>query len=345
MKIPGIELNHISRFRNEHMGVAILIIILFHVALPRSDAFFGLRRVGNIGVDIFLFLSGIGLWFSWAKSNAPTFLSRWWQFYRRRLLRVYPTWLVIACLYYIPRYHHGMELWADGHGLIDLMGDILINWDFWLHDELTFWYIPAILFLYAVSPFYMSLVIRHPIYRWLPVAMIMWCILVQYVTPIHEAVGHLEIFWSRVPIFFIGINMAAAVKRKETMDGASIWMIGLMFVMALASSIFLEQVKHGQFPLFLERMLYIPLTVTTILLLNRIFRRLPDTVNKVFRLVGTLSLEAYLIHDHFVLEYVERNGWSYWPTFLVTTLVTIFLAWMLHALLERFITPIENRMK
>ena len=139
--------------------------------------------------------------------------------------------------------------------------------------------------------------------------------------------------------------MAAAVKRKETMDGASIWMIGLMFVMALASSIFLEQVKHGQFPLFLERMLYIPLTVTTILLLNRIFRRLPDTVNKVFRLVGTLSLEAYLIHDHFVLEYVERNGWSYWPTFLVTTLVTIFLAWMLHALLERFITPIENRMK
>ena len=75
MKIPGIELNHISRFRNEHMGVAILIIILFHVALPRSDAFFGLRRVGNIGVDIFLFLSGVGLWFSWAKSNAPTFLS------------------------------------------------------------------------------------------------------------------------------------------------------------------------------------------------------------------------------------------------------------------------------
>lgn len=341
MKIKDIELANISRYRSELMGAAMLFVILFHVGLPREDIFFGLRRMGNIGVDIFLFLSGMGLWFSW--TGYPSLH----RFYLRRFLRIYPAWLLMASLYYIPDYLSAGFAGHSGHStsLIDLIGDITVNWDFWLHDELTFWYIPAILFLYAVSPFYMSLVIRHPIYRWLPVAMIMWCILVQYVTPVHEAVGHLEIFWSRVPIFFIGINMAAAVKRKETMDGASIWMIGLMFVMALASSIFLEQVKHGQFPLFLERMLYIPLTVTTILLLNRIFRRLPDTVNKVFRLVGTLSLEAYLIHDHFVLEYVERNGWSYWPTFLVTTLVTIFLAWMLHALLERFITPIENRMK
>ena len=340
MKIKDIELANISRYRSELMGAAMLFVILFHVGLPREDIFFGLRGMGNIGVDIFLFLSGMGLWFSWTRYPSLH------RFYLRRFLRIYPAWLLMASLYYIPDYLSAGFAGHSGHStsLIDLIGDITVNWDFWLHDELTFWYIPAILFLYAVSPFYMSLVIRHPIYRWLPVAMIMWCILVQYVTPVHEAVGHLEIFWSRVPIFFIGINMAAAVKRKETMDGASIWMIGLMFVMALASSIFLEQVKHGQFPLFLERMLYIPLTVTAILL-NRIFRRLPDTVNKVFRLVGTLSLEAYLIHDHFVLEYVERNGWSYWPTFLVTTLVTIFLAWMLHALLERFITPIENRMK
>ena len=89
--------------------------------------------------------------------------------------------------------------------------------------------------------------------------MIMWCILVQYVTPIHQAVGHLEIFWSRVPIFFIGINMGEMVRQKQTLDGASIWMIWLMFLMTLLASIFLEQEKHGMFPLFLERMLYIPL--------------------------------------------------------------------------------------
>ena len=49
------------------MGLAIIFVILFHVGLPREDAFFGLKRMGNIGVDFFLFLSGMGLWFSWTK--------------------------------------------------------------------------------------------------------------------------------------------------------------------------------------------------------------------------------------------------------------------------------------
>lgn len=62
MKIKDINLTDISRFRAEQMGVAMVIVVLFHVALPRSDAFFGLRRMGNLGVDIFLFLSGMGLW-------------------------------------------------------------------------------------------------------------------------------------------------------------------------------------------------------------------------------------------------------------------------------------------
>lgn len=142
--------------------------------------------------------------------------------------------------------------------------------------------------LYLFAPAYMELIKRHPIYRWLPVVMIMWCILVQYVTPIHQAVGHLEIFWSRVPIFFIGINMGEMVRQKQTLDGASIWMIWLMFLMTLLASIFLEQEKHGMFPLFLERMLYIPLTITSILLLNRIFRRTPRRFNKGFMFVGAL---------------------------------------------------------
>ena len=212
MKIKDIELANISRYRSELMGAAMLFVILFHVGLPREDTFFGLRRMGNIGVDIFLFLSGMGLWFSWTRRPSLR------HFFQRRFLRIYPAWIVMASLYYIPDYLGVSIVGHSGHStsIIDLIGDITINWDFWLHDELTFWYIPAIMFLYVASPFYMNLIIRHPIYRWLPVTMIMWCILVQYVTPIHEAVGHLEIFWSRVPIFFIGINMACCSTRRRT---------------------------------------------------------------------------------------------------------------------------------
>lgn len=317
LKIKDIELANISRFRGEQMGIAMIFIILFHISLPQSDAFFGLRRMGNVGVDMFLFLSGIGLWFSWAKN--PSYK----HFFKRRYIRIYPAWLIIASIFYIQRFHGG-----DIMAWIDLIGDITINWDFWLHDELNFWYIPATMMLYIFAPFYMELIKKHPIYRWMPVVMILWCNLVEYVTPIHQAVGHLEIFWSRVPIFFIGINMGEMVRQKKTLDGASIWMIILLFVMTLTSSIFLEQQKHGQFPLYVERMLYIPLTITSILMLNRVFRRTPKWFNNAFKFVGALSLECYLIHIHFVLDYLPHN-WSYWPTFFACVAITLPLAWIL----------------
>lgn len=317
IKIKDIELTNISRYRGELMGMAMIFIILFHVSLPQSDMFFGLRRMGNIGVDMFFFLSGIGLWFSWTKNPSCK------HFFKRRYLRIYPTWLIMASLYYIPRFRGG-----DIMAWIDLIGDITINWDFWLHDELTFWYIPATMMLYLFAPAYMELIRKHPIYRWLPVVMIMWCILVQYVTPIHNIFGHIEIFWSRVPIFFIGINMGEMVRRKDKLDGASIWMIVILFVATLTSSIFLEQNLHGRFPLYVERMLYIPLTITTILLLNRIFRRTPKWFNNAFKFVGALSLECYLIHIHFVLNYIPKE-WTYWATFLMCTAITLPTAWCL----------------
>lgn len=188
-----------------------LFVILFHVALDRGDPFYGLRRCGNVGVDIFLFLSGVGLWFSWVKT--PDVL----RFYRRRLLRIVPTWIVVATAFYLPDYLGARRF---SHSIVDLIGDITINWDFWLHDELTFWYVPAIMALYLAAPWYMRLVQSHPVYRWLPLLMVIWCVMVQWVLPIHHAVGHIEIFWSRVPIFFIGINFGEMVRTRRQLPSA-----------------------------------------------------------------------------------------------------------------------------
>lgn len=319
--MKDIELGNISLFRAQLMGIAILIIILFHVNLPRFDTFFGLKRIGNLGVDMFFLLSGIGLWFSWVKT--PSFR----HFLTRRYLRVYPAWLLMACLYYIPRFHGG-----DWLAWLDLLLDITINWDFWLHDELTFWYIPATMMLYLFAPAYMELIRRHPLYRWLPVGMIAWCVIVQWVAPVHQAVGHLEIFWSRVPIFFIGINMGEMIRQKSTIDGTTIWMIVLFFVGILASCVYLEQYHHGKFPLFIERMLYIPLTVTSILILSLILRHLPKWCGSILAFLGILSLEIYLIHSNFVLTYLHPLRWSYWPTFLTCVAITLPAAWVLSKL-------------
>lgn len=324
MKIPSIELANISRFRAEQMGAAMLFVILFHVALDRGDPFYGLRRCGNVGVDIFLFLSGVGLWFSWVKS--PDVL----RFYRRRLLRIVPTWIVVATAFYLPDYLGARRF---SHSIVDLIGDITINWDFWLHDELTFWYVPAIMALYLVAPWYMRLIQSRPVYRWLPLLMVIWCVMVQWVLPIHHAVGHIEIFWSRVPIFFIGINFGEMVRMRRQLSSDAVWLLLVTFLMTFGTCLYLEQVRHGQFPLFVERMLYIPFTVCTVLVMNRIFRRTPQWVNRLFRFVGALSLEAYLIHIHFVLVYVQPYHLGYWLTFLVTVAITLPIAWLLQRLI------------
>lgn len=324
MKIPSIELANISRFRAEQMGAAMLFVILFHVALDRGDPFYGLRRCGNVGVDIFLFLSGVGLWFSWVKT--PDVL----RFYRRRLLRIVPTWIVVATAFYLPDYLGARRF---SHSIVDLIGDITINWDFWLHDELTFWYVPAIMALYLAAPWYMRLVQSRPVYRWLPLLMVIWCVMVQWVLPIHHAVGHIEIFWSRVPIFFIGINFGEMVRTHRQLPSEAVWLLLVTFLMTFGTCLYLEQVRHGQFPLFVERMLYIPFTVCTVLVMNRIFRRTPQWVNRSFRLVGALSLEAYLIHIHFVLVYVQPYHLGYWLTFLVTVAITLPIAWLLQRLI------------
>ena len=246
MKIGDIQLAEMSRYRDELMGAAIVFIILFHVPLARSDAFFGLRRCGNIGVDMFLFLSGIGLWYSWVKNPSVR------HFFKRRLLRIFPTWLVISSIYYLQRFNF------ETGDYLDLFLDITINWGFWLNDELTFWYVPAIMMLYLWAPLYMKLIQQHPVYRWLPVLMVCWCVIVQWVVPIHQAVGHIEIFWSRVPIFFLGINCGELVRQDRRIEPAGRWLVWLAFLMTAAACIWLEQERHGRFPLFAERMLYIP---------------------------------------------------------------------------------------
>lgn len=327
-RIPDIELVNISRFRGELMGAAMLFIILFHVWLSRGDAFYGLRRCGNVGVDIFLFLSGVGLWYSWIKNPSLK------HYFIRRYIRIYPAWLIIACLYYIPRF-------PKGGNIIDLLGDILINWDFWLNCELHFWYIPAIMMLYTIAPFYMKLIIKHPFYRWTPLLAVIWCVMVQWVIPINEAVGHLEIFWSRVPIFLIGINMGQYIKEKRTIDGQAVWLLIVIFLMTFGSCIYLEQERHGHFPLFVERMLYIPFTITSVLLLNRIFRRTPTWFNNFCKFFGAISLEAYLIHVQFVLAYIQPYRLGYWPTFCIVVALTIPLAWLLHQLTQ----PIQKLIK
>lgn len=323
--IKPINFSDISRYRSELMGLAMIFVMLFHVWMPRSNPMYGIVRCGNVGVDMFLLLSGIGLWYAWSKK--PTLKNFFW----RRYIRIYPAWIIMACLFYIPSF---INTPGGGYSrnVPDLIANILINWSFWRIDDLTFWFIPSIMMMYTFAPAYMKLIEKHPEYRWLPVAAMVLAVMVQYYPPIHKSVGHVEIFFSRIPIFLIGINCGVLVKGGRSMDGSSLWLVLLLFVMSLAMCVEFEESWRGRFPLFLERMVYIPLTVSMILLLVKILCHTPAFICRGLAFVGTVSLELYLIHIQFVMKYITPYKLGYCLTALIMIAVSLVLAWLLHRL-------------
>lgn len=315
------ELSDISRYRSELMGLAIIFVIMFHTYVPMSDTFYGLHRIGSVGVDIFLFLSGIGLWFSWTKKDDSSIRKDYIPFIRRRLVRIYPAWLTVACIFFIPQI-------KSEHALTGAL-NILTYWKFWVFCDLKFWYVAAIMALYLIAPFYMQLIRRNAIWRWSVVAAFLWCIAIVYVTPIHATVGHLEIFWSRIPIFLLGINAGESIKKRKAISGDSIAIAAILFIASASLCIYLEQMKHGRFPIFLERMAYIPLAVSAIMLLCKALSHVPKSINNCFAWVGTISLEIYLVHFQYVMKYIYPYDLGYWPLFLLTLAGAIPLAWLL----------------
>lgn len=335
MKIPNVELSELSRRRGELMGAAMIFIMLFHLPQLRQSDFYGLQRMGNIGVDMFLFLSGVGLWYSWTKRPALM------HFWAKRAVRIYPIWLVVAGWHYIGQYVHGGGYSTN---IGELIGNLLVNWTFWKHGDLAFWFVPAILAFYVLAPFYMQLIRRNPVYRWLPVLMIAWCFAVEYVPFLRQHFFQVAIFWQRMAIFFIGVNMAESIRRKDTVAPWGWWLIALLFADAAVAAVYFEQMYHGRMPLLVIRLLYIPMTVCGMLLLVRLFAVLPAWVNCGLRFVGSISLECYLVHEEFVRPYIKQITWGFWPQFLVLVGATLPLAWVAHKILSLITSPIERKL-
>lgn len=88
----------ISKYRNELFGVAIISIITLHHFEDVGGGKLYLNFIGAIGVDIFMFLSGMGLCFSMKKNSNIK------DFYIRRIRRILPTYLLVAGLFYISRF-------------------------------------------------------------------------------------------------------------------------------------------------------------------------------------------------------------------------------------------------
>ena len=83
-----------SKYRNVLMGIATLSVLIFHFTddcriykynFEGIIQFFN-RYVSSTGVDIFLFLSGFGLYYAWKKNNNSLFINIYTSIYNKKYI-------------------------------------------------------------------------------------------------------------------------------------------------------------------------------------------------------------------------------------------------------------------
>ena len=146
--INNSALCNLSDKRTEIMGVAMLMVIAYHFALHFGFYHSPLIVRGDIGVDIFFFLSGFGCGYSVNKHSLKTF-------YANRIKRIIPIYLIIEVLTILGNY-----VFLDQHAdTIDIYR--LLSISFFTNDDLSVWYIHASMLFYLLTPFLMAIINKH----------------------------------------------------------------------------------------------------------------------------------------------------------------------------------------
>lgn len=138
----------ISRSRGAIMGVAAILIYFAHayayvdLGAPWRQLF----SLGNLGVDIFFLVSGLGLYYSASRMRGP--LSAW---YKKRFLRVGIPFLLVSVPYYLL-----CDFVLSDLGCLRFFLDIS-TLSYWLFHTGA-WYVAALVPLYLLVPLWGRLV-------------------------------------------------------------------------------------------------------------------------------------------------------------------------------------------
>lgn len=312
------DLNIISTQRSGLFGLAILWIMLFHSSLNFTWAPLHLiKSTGYAGVDVFLFLSGIGLYYSMEKDPSPV------RFYKKRAVRVLLPFLIVAVVY------------EGGRCLMGSItpGEFLANVtlvSYWINGYPTYWFLAAIVVFYAVYPVLYRVVKARMVWAQLLIlagAFALAWALYQDQAAFYRING----FVFRIPIFLIGCFLAPLVKRGKQLPAVP------AAVICAVVSVLCWYLWIGCDPWFLRMYLFIPLSICLTFLGSMALSLLEKEclLQRVLLFFGGMTLELYLVHEKvlaalktvFPNHNLAVNG--------LAVALAIVLAWVLCRLCEK----------
>lgn len=313
------DFNLISKHRSALMGCAILWVMLYHLLGQDKCNSYGMAffSLGHGGVDIFFFLSGMGLTYTYYDKLVDK--RKIIEYIKKRITKILPTYLlviIITCL-------------AHSRSLNDILWEISCV-GFWIGKPYYDWYIPSLLILYLLFPLYVYCSHRKGIIKttllFIILGLLLTCVLIASWkgTPI--------LFFSRIPIFFIGNLIGYLLShRLEVINikkkyyvliilTSIIIFFGELYLTMHLDAVFLRKssLHHLPFALIIPGML---------LLISYVFEKIKSfTIGTFFTtslsFVGSISLETYLCH----------MSLRYDPFYIYIPIALIF-AYILHLIM------------
>lgn len=318
--------NYVLSNRSGIMGVAIIWVFLLHSAIGQNllGGSNYLLDHGWVGVDIFIFLSSLGLCFSYSKNSLKTF-------YYRRLVRIIPTWLLVLFVIHIiglvvsplypnlnfnyPKTLPEMLCWYTGVG-------------YWLDGCCYEWYVPTLLLFYIIFPVFYKLSNRN-----LWIILLLGTIVAMYMY-YNELFFHARFSYTRLIVFILGILFYRYLKT------------GMLhkFFIPISVSVLLMFLIYN-FINISDVFIYGYLTPILVLLIAwglQVFK-----LSNVFSFWGTLSLEFYLIHlyrrpQFFVGLFTDSEILQHLIAFLLCTLLSFILNKIMSNLNQYLINVVKK---
>ena len=317
------------------MGAMIILIMIFHTRLHYNSHFTQIYAGwGFGGVDGFLFLSALGLFYSFTKDNSIK------SFFKKRFIRIIPSYFVIVLL---------ANLLKGNTNIADILIQVSTI-GFWIPSFFNFfdWFVPSIIILYLFFPLYYKLFILSPLKV---TALVIFLFISSSILYALSNAYNIDImyFLCRIPVFLLGIlfayynyyNFSFLKKKKNIYISVFISIIGFILWFFLKNLLTYNQFNSSTlnwtlFVLIIPGFLYL---LTFLIESNNILK-------KVLSFLGSISLELYLIHEHVLFKYALilrsfiSTSFPIILIFLFLSVVSVLFAYVIHKFVSAFATKI-----
>lgn len=273
------------------MGLAILSILIFHFTEDCVNAGYNLiwpvvtfkKYIGSSGVDVFLFLSGLGLYYSFKKTPDQK------NFYKKRLSRILIPYFIVALPSWII-----YDVFIAHTGVLQVFKDVFFV-SFFTENVIWFWYILLMAICYLVYPYLFAYIEQddRDKVKMLQIFTLITLVAVLFALYNPSFYGRIEIALTRFPVFFAGALIGKASYQDKKISFGS---LGVLLFSLLA--ILLRTTSKGLLSRYIVGIYAIAIFVLTAIVLEVFARRglKCNFLKKILEWLGSYSLELYLTH-------------------------------------------------